>query len=276
MSPYDRAAEAADWLARQLPVRPLLGITLGTGGGREVPFLHEHLRIPYAQIPHFAATGVESHAGELIAGMIGEVPVICLAGRYHYYEGWPMAHIVHPVRTLRLLGCTGILLTNAAGGIHPEQQPGDLVLIRDHINLIPDNPLRGLNDDRLGPRFPDMLDAYDPVWRTLARQAASKMGLDLTEGVYVGLAGPNLETGAEYTFLHRIGGDLVGMSTVPEVIAARHCGLNVAAVSVVSNVCYPPERMQPTSLESVIATVTSARDRLYTLLENWIPLIGNT
>lgn len=273
MTSYDRAVEAAEWLRPRLPIRPVLGITLGTGGGSDVSFLKELIRFPFGDIPHFDATGVKSHVGELVAGMVGEVPVICLAGRYHYYEGRSMEHIVHPVRTLHMLGCLGVIFTNAAGGIHPEQQPGDLVLLRDHINLMPDNPLRGPNDDRLGPRFPDMLHAYDPQWREQAQLAAGKKGLTLLEGVYVGLAGPNLETAAEYTFLHRIGGDLVGMSTVPEVIAARHCGMKVAGVSVVSNVCYPPERMQPTSLESVITTVESARIRLYHLLEAWIPLL---
>lgn len=273
MAAYDMALEAADWLRGALPYTPRFGLTLGTGGGGALPFLEDSVCIPYQDIPHFPATQVQSHSGELILGRIAGVPVVCLSGRFHYYEGHDMSRIVHPVRSLGLLGCQGMIFTNAAGGLHPEQEAGDLVLLTDHINLMPDNPLRGPNDERLGPRFPDMLDAYDPAWRTAAQQASRITGIPLRAGVYAALPGPNLETPAEYSYLHRIGADLVGMSTVPEVLASRHMGMKVAGLSIVSNVCYPPERIRPTSVETVIATVGQATDRLQSLLSAWIPLL---
>lgn len=270
-TPYEKALEAAQWLRGRLPVLPELAVTLGTGGGGEDLFFDELARIPFREIPHFPPTSVQSHRGELILGRVGNRPIACLSGRYHYYEGHPMAVVVHPVRTLGLLGCRGFIFTNAAGGLQPDQDAGDLVLLRDHINLMPDNPLRGANDERLGPRFPDMLHAYDPDWRHAAHQSAVALGMVVREGVYAALPGPNLETPAEYRYLHGIGADLVGMSTVPEVIAARHMGLRVAAVSVVSNVCYPEHRIRATSVEDVIAAVAAAREKLYRLLYAWIP-----
>lgn len=185
-----------------------------------------------------------------------------------------MDDIVHPIRTLARWGVDGVILTNAAGGIHSDHQAGDLSLIRDHINLMGKNPLTGPNDERLGTRFPDMLHAYDPSWRALAKSCAADLDIPLPEGVYVGLAGPNLETPAEYAFCHRMGGDLIGMSTVPEVIAARHMGLKVGAVSVVTNVCYPPERIQETTHEDVVASVEGAREKLYRFLRAWVKAIG--
>jgi purine-nucleoside phosphorylase len=229
--------------------------------------------IPYTDIPHFVASSVQSHQGALILGRVGSVPVICLAGRSHYYEGLPMHQIVHPVRTMALLGCEGIIFTNAAGGLNPDYEAGDLVLLRDHINQIP-NPLNGPNESRFGPRFPDMMAAYDPTWRQAAIRAAGQINVKLSEGVYVALPGPNLETPAEYNYCRIIGADLVGMSTVPEVIAARHIGLKVAALSVVSNVCFPLERIRPTTVDMVIATVNNAHNQLYKLLSHWIPLIS--
>lgn len=270
-TPYEKALEAAQWLRGRLPVLPELAVTLGTGGGGEDLFFDELTRIPFREIPHFPPTSVQSHRGELILGRVGDRPIACLSGRYHYYEGHPMDVVVHPVRTLGLLGCRGFIFTNAAGGLQPDQEAGDLVLLRDHINLMPDNPLRGPNDEGLGPRFPDMLHAYDPDWRQAAHRSADALGMVLREGVYAALPGPNLETPAEYRYLHGIGADMVGMSTVPEVIAARHMGLRVAAVSVVSNVCYPEHRIRATSVEDVIAAVAAAREKLYRLLHAWIP-----
>lgn len=249
---------------------PVIGLVLGTGGGDGGHLLEEQLRIPYADIPHFGKTSVSSHRGELIIGRIGDVPVACLAGRSHIYEGLPLETVVHPVRTLGLWGVQGVILTNAAGGIHADHQAGDLSLIRDHINLTGRNPLTGPNDERLGPRFPDMLHAYDPDWREAGRSAAATLGLIVHEGVYVGLAGPNLETPAEYAFCHRMGGDLIGMSTVAEVIAARHMGLRVGGLSVITNVCYPPERIVETSHEDVIAAVEAGKERLFAFLRAWI------
>lgn len=272
-TPYEMAREAADWLQERLPFLPFLGLTLGTGAGGQLGFLEEAMRLPFGDIPYFRPTAVAGHRGELLLGRVGGVPVAVLSGRFHYYEGHPMTQVVHPVRTLGLLGVQGMIFTNAAGGLGEGQEQGDLVLLRDHINLMPDNPLRGVNDERFGPRFPDMSDAYDPAWRNAATAAAQQEGLTLREGVYAALAGPNLETPAEYLYLHRIGADLVGMSTVPEVLAARHMGLRVAGLSVVSNVCYPPERIRPTTGEDVIAAVEAAHGPLYRLLARWIPAL---
>lgn len=270
---YQNASEAAAWLRRTLPFLPRYAITLGTGTGGRLDFMDAVVTIPYSDIPHFAASSVQSHQGALILGRVGVVPVVCLAGRSHYYEGLPMHQIVHPARTMALLGCEGIIFTNAAGGLNPEFEGGDLVLLRDHINQIP-NPLNGPNDARFGPRFPDMMNAYDPAWCKAAMQAAEQLNIKLCEGVYIALTGPNLETPAEYNYCRILGADLVGMSTVPEVIAARHIGLKVAALSVVSNVCYPLDRIQPTTVDMVIATVNTAHEKLYKLLSLWIPLMA--
>ncbi len=274
MGAFEHAEEAAIWLQQKTGVRPTLGIVLGTGGGDASALMENPVSIPFGDIPHFHVPTVLSHQGRLLIGTIHGIPVACLAGRFHTYEGLPMDDIVHPIRTLGRWGVDGVILTNAAGGIHPDHQAGDLSLIRDHINLMGKNPLTGPNDERLGTRFPDMLHAYDPSWRALAKSCAADLDIPLHEGVYVGLAGPNLETPAEYAFCHRMGGDLIGMSTVPEVIAARHIGLKVGAVSVVTNVCYPPERIQETSHEDVVASVEGAREKLYRFLRAWVKAIG--
>ncbi|MCF8238882.1 MAG: purine-nucleoside phosphorylase [Saprospiraceae bacterium] len=276
MGAFEHANEAAFWLQQTTNVKPRLGIVLGTGGGDASILLEHPVSIPFRDIPHFHVPSVLSHQGQLLVGTIHGVPVVCLAGRFHTYEGLAMDDIVHPIRTLARWGVEGVILTNAAGGIHPDHQAGDFSLIRDHINLMGKNPLTGPNDERFGPRFPDMLHAYDPAWRDLAKTCAEQEGIPLHEGVYVGLAGPNLETPAEYGFCHHIGGDLIGMSTVPEVIAARHMGLKVGAISIVTNVCYPPERILETSHEDVIASVEGARERLFRLLRGWVKGIGDT
>lgn len=272
---YQNASEAAGWLRTALPFLPRYALTLGTGSGGDLDFMEVVSTIPYGDIPHFAASSVQSHQGALILGRIGGVPIVCLAGRSHYYEGLPMHQIVHPVRTMSLLGCEGIIFTNAAGGLNPEYEGGDLVLLRDHINQIP-NPLNGPNDPRFGPRFPDMMNAYEPSWRNAAILAADQLNIKLHQGVYIALPGPNLETPAEYNFCRIIGADLVGMSTVPEVLAARHIGLKVAALSIVSNVCYPLDRIQPTTVEMVIDTVNKSHEQLYKLLQTWVPLLDDS
>lgn len=274
MGAFERAEEAANWLRQKTGIQPRLGIVLGTGGGDASSLLENATAIPFGEIPHFHVPTVLSHQGKLLVGTINKIPLVCLAGRFHTYEGLPMDDIVHPIRTLGRWGVEGVILTNAAGGIHPDHQAGDLSLIRDHINLMGKNPLTGPNDERFGPRFPDMLNAYDPAWRNLAKTCASELGIPLHEGVYVGLAGPNLETPAEYAFCHRMGGDLIGMSTVPEVIAARHMGMKVGAVSVVTNVCYPPERILETTHDDVVASVEGAKERLFRFLRAWVEVIG--
>lgn len=274
MAAYEMALRSAEYLKVRLPYLPVYAVTLGTGAGDGfLPMLTDICQVPYKDIPEFPLATVPSHKGELILGKINQKPIAFLCGRWHYYEGYRMDEVVHAVRTLYLMGTTGMILTNAAGGLNPEYKRGDIVLIKDHLHLMPDNPLRGVNDDRFGVRFPDMSSAYDHAWRDIAKSAARVIGYTIREGVYASLQGPNLETPAEYKYLHSIGADLIGMSTTPETIAAVHLGMKVGALSIVSNECYPPDRIQSTSLEDVISSVATAQQRLYGLIREWINLL---
>ena len=247
-----------------------LGIILGTGLGTLTKDMEIHHRISYQDIPHFPVSTVESHAGELLFATLNNVPVIALAGRFHYYEGYSAQELTFPIRVLKSLGVQTLLISNAAGSTRADLEAGDLVLIKDHINLHPDNPLRGRNDDRLGLRFPDMMHAYAPRLRSMAKELGKDLEIELKEGVYVGLQGPNLETPAEYNFINIIGGDLVGMSTVPEVLVARHANMEVLAISVVSNKCFPIESLTETTLEEVIEVVGKASNKLTKLVFNLV------
>lgn len=247
-----------------------LGIILGTGLGTLTKDMEIHHRIPYQDIPHFPVSTVESHAGELLFATLNNVPVIALAGRFHYYEGYSAQELTFPIRVLKSLGVQTLVISNAAGSTRADIEAGDLVLIKDHINLHPDNPLRGRNDDRLGLRFPDMMHAYAPRLRSMAKELGKDLDIELKEGVYVGLQGPNLETPAEYNFINIIGGDLVGMSTVPEVLVARHANMEVLAISVVSNKCFPIESLTETTLEEVIEVVEKASNKLTKLVFNLV------
>ena len=247
-----------------------LGIILGTGLGTLTKDMEIHHLIPYQDIPHFPVSTVESHAGELLFATLNNVPVIALAGRFHYYEGYSAQELTFPIRVLKSLGVQTLVISNAAGSTRADLEAGDLVLIKDHINLHPDNPLRGRNDDRLGLRFPDMMHAYAPRLRSMAKELGKDLDIELKEGVYVGLQGPNLETPAEYNFINIIGGDLVGMSTVPEVLVARHANMEVLAISVVSNKCFPIESLTETTLEEVIEVVEKASNKLTKLVFNLV------
>lgn len=247
-----------------------LGIILGTGLGTLTKDMEIHHRIPYQDIPHFPVSTVESHAGELLFATLNNVPVIALAGRFHYYEAYSAQELTFPIRVLKSLGVQTLVISNAAGSTRAGLEAGDLVLIKDHINLHPDNPLRGRNDDRLGLRFPDMMHAYAPRLRSMAKELGKDLDIELKEGVYVGLQGPNLETPAEYNFINIIGGDLVGMSTVPEVLVARHANMEVLAISVVSNKCFPIESLTETTLEEVIEVVEKASNKLTKLVFNLV------
>ncbi len=255
---YELVREAAAYIKHRMPFAPKVGIILGTGLGTWTKSIDTVAQINTAEVPNMISPKVASHKGSLSFAMIHNVPVAILAGRVHYYEGYEMNEVVRPVRVLHGIGCTHLVTTNAAGGLNAEFDGGDIVLIRDHINLMNANPLRGPNEERWGPRFPDMMHAYDPQWIAFARQQAEILGIKINTGVYAGLAGPNLETPAEYEYLHRIGADLVGMSAVPEVIAAHHIGMKVLAMSVVSNVCYPPDRIRETTVEEVIRVVETS------------------
>lgn len=267
---YEKVKEATAYLKDKMPFTPKVGIILGTGLGSWVDTISKAMEIDTADVPHMMTPMVASHKGSLSYATINEVPIAILAGRIHYYEGHTLQEVVRPVRILHELGCTHLVITNAAGGLHPDFNGGDIVIIKDHINLMNANPLRGPNEEKWGPRFPDMMKAYDPEWIAYTKQQAVLLNMNIHTGVYAGTAGPNLETPAEYEFLHRIGADLVGMSAVPEVLAARHIGLHTLAISVVSNVCYPPERIRETTVEDVIRVVKTSAPGVGALLQQAI------
>lgn len=268
---YEKA-EAAKWHIQQVTgnIRIDSCIISGTGLGeiwKDMNVIHE---LPYASIPHFQQNTVQSHKGILYICKYKEQNVAVLSGRFHYYEGYSPAEVSFPVRVMKALGAPKILITNVAGGLNPSYKAGDIVLIKDHINVQPGHPLRGYNDDRLGVRFPDMLKTYDENDREKILAYAQKFDIIVHEGIYLALQGPSLETPAEYEYLHRIGADLVGMSTVPEVITARHSDMKVCAMSVVSNVCYPIEEITETTVEEVIAVAKAAVPSLSNLILNWV------
>jgi purine-nucleoside phosphorylase len=235
MDEFTRAESAAEFLLLQTTLRPTIGLVLGSGLGGFADELSDASRIPYASIPSFPRSTAIGHAGQLVIGKVGDVAVAAMQGRVHLYEGYSPSEVVFPTRVFGRMGIRALILTNAAGGINLEYKQGALVVITDHINLQGQNPLAGPNDDRFGPRFPDMTQAYCKSYRELALQAARRLGKTVHQGVYAGLLGPNYETPAEIRYLRTIGADLVGMSTVPEVIAARHMGLKVLAISCVTN-----------------------------------------
>jgi purine-nucleoside phosphorylase len=215
--------------------KPRVAVVLGSGLGGVADAIEEAVEIPYGDIPHFPVSTVEGHAGKLIAGTLGGVDVLLMKGRFHFYEGYDMQEVTLPVRVFSLLDIPSLILTNAAGGARQDLAPGTLMLINDHINLMSDNPLRGANDERFGPRFPDMTHIYTPAYLEMAKAAALEMDLPLAEGVYLGLRGPCYETPAEVRMLAKLGGDALGMSTVPEAIVARHCGMKILAFSCITN-----------------------------------------
>lgn len=235
LSEFDHAQQAAQFILSQSKLRPKIGLVLGSGLGAFAAEFTSAVRIPYADIPNFPRSTAIGHAGKLVIGKVGDTPVIAMQGRVHLYEGYSVHQVAFPIRVFARLGIRAVILTNAAGGILAELTQGRLVLIRDHINLQGANPLAGPNDERFGPRFPDMTTAYDKQFRTIAAAEAARTGTTMPEGVYAALAGPSYETPAEIRYLRAIGADLVGMSTVPEVIAARHSGIRVLGISCVTN-----------------------------------------
>ena len=257
--------EAVRAVRARTKVVPDAAIILGTGLGGLADEVAVETRIPYDEIPGFPLSTVESHAGELLVGTLAGRRVVAMRGRFHVYEGYTPQRIGLPVRVLERLGARMLLVSNACGGMHPLWNPGDLMLIADHINLLGANPLVGPNDDRLGPRFPDMSEAYDSGLRALARGVALERGIALREGVYVAVTGPNLETRAEYRMLRALGADVVGMSTVPEVITAVHMGMKVLGVSIITDQCLP-DALAPTSVEQIIAVARAAEPALTALV----------
>lgn len=230
-----RLQETIDFIKNKLVAAPEVGIILGSGLGGLVDECEISLSLAYSEIPNFPVSTVKGHGGQLIFGKINGKEVVMLSGRFHYYEGYSMQEVTFPVRVMKGLGAKLLMVSNAAGGMNREFNVGDLMIIRDHINLFPEHPLRGRNDEHIGPRFPDMTEPYDQYFITKAKQIALRNQIKVHEGVYIGLQGPTFETKAEYKFLHVIGGDTVGMSTVPEVIVAIHAGMKVFGMSVVTD-----------------------------------------
>jgi purine-nucleoside phosphorylase len=261
----ERVERAAEVVRARFGRRPDVAIILGTGLGGLAKAIDVEATVEYTDIPGFPLSTVESHAGRLLCGTLSGKTVVAMQGRFHRYEGYSLSQATFPVRVLRALGATTLVVSNACGGMHPLWAPGDLMLLADHINLLGDNPLVGPNDDRLGPRFPDMSEPYSGRLRTLAKAVASELRLTLHEGVYVAVSGPNLETRAEYRFLRGIGADVVGMSTVPEVIVAIHAGMRVLGVSIITDQCLP-DALEPASLEKIIAVASRAEPNLTALV----------
>ncbi len=260
MNTWKKLNETADYLLSRTAIRPVTGIVLGTGLGNLVNDIVITDIIPYTDIPHFAVTTVEGHHGNLIFGHLSGKPVVAMQGRFHYYEGFSLVETVFPLRVMKLLGIRQAFLSNAAGGINPDFAVGELMVIRDHINFFPESPLRGKNIDELGTRFPDMSEPYDRKLIGLAHQVAAGIGINLREGVYLGNPGPSFETPAEYTHYRLIGADAIGMSTIPEVLAARHMELPVFAVSVITNVAIPGNFSENTHEDVQIAANRAASD----------------
>ena len=269
---FTKAESAAAFLRSQSSLRPRVGLILGSGLGGFADQLVQATRIPYAQIPGFPLSTAVGHAGQMVMGESGGIPVTVMQGRVHLYEGYSSAEVAFPVRVLGRMGIQVLAITNAAGGINLKYKQGALVVISDHINLQGQNPLVGANDERFGPRFPDMTDAYCRDYRNLAAQAGRELGQNLYEGIYAGLLGPSYETPAEIRYLRTIGADLVGMSTIPEVIAARHMGIKVLAISCVTNMA-AGILDQPIRHEEVLETGRRVQGQLVSLLNAVLPKI---
>lgn len=258
-------ADATRAVRRRTAFAPDVAVILGTGLGELARDIEVETAIPYAEIPGFVVPTVESHAGRLLLGTLAGRPVAAMQGRFHRYEGYGLDDVTWPVRVLRALGARTLIVSNVSGGMHPLWDAGDLVLLADHINLLGDNPLRGPNEDGAGPRFPDLTQAYDADLRALARAVALEQGLTLREGVYVAVPGPSLETRAEYRLLRGLGADVVGMSTVPEVIVARHVAMRVLGLSIITDLCLP-DALEPASVERILAVARAAEPRLTALV----------
>jgi purine-nucleoside phosphorylase len=262
---FDRIETATAAVRKRSSVRPDVAIILGTGLGGLAGQIDVEASIPYEQIPGFPLSTVETHAGRLLLGRLGNRSVVAMQGRFHRYEGYGLADVTFPVRVLHALGAGSLIVSNACGGMNPLWGPGELVLLSDHINLLGDNPLIGSNDERLGLRFPDMSAPYDPELRALARAAALELGIVLREGVYVAVPGPNLETRAEYRMLRMMGADVVGMSTVPEVIVSNHTGMRTLGISIITDQCLP-DALEPADIGRIIATAARAEPSLTRLI----------
>jgi purine-nucleoside phosphorylase len=262
---YDQIQQAVQAVRARWSSRPRVGIILGTGLGGLAEEIDAEAALDYADVPHFPAPTVHSHAGRLVCGRLAGKTVIAMEGRFHFYEGYSLQQITLPVRVMKALGCEALIVSNACGGMNPQFAKGDLMVIEDHINLMGDNPLIGPNDERLGVRFPDMCRPYDREMIAKARRIALEEKIVCHQGVFVAVPGPNLETRAEYRFLRGIGADVVGMSTVPEVIVGVHAGLRILGLSIITDMCLP-DALEPVRLEDVITVANAAEKKLRVLV----------
>ncbi len=258
--------EALAFLRSRTPMEPAIGIILGTGLGGLAKEIQQEAVVDYRDIPHFPLSTVESHQGRLIFGVLARRRVVAMQGRFHFYEGYTMRQVTFPVRLMKSLGVSTLLISNAAGGMNPQFRRGSIMIITDHINLLGDNPLIGPNDDTLGPRFPDMSEPYSRTLIALAEQVALDLKIRTERGVFVAVPGPNLETRAEYRFLRLIGADAVGMSTVPENIVANHMGMRVLGFSIITDECFP-DALQPAKVEDIIAVANATEPKLTAIMK---------
>lgn len=263
---YARALATTESVHARTDTPPRVAIVLGTGLGALSDVIDVDTTIPYDELEGFPEPTVETHSGRLVLGTLGGTPVVVMQGRFHRYEGYSLEEVTFPIRVLKLLGADTLVVSNVSGGMNPLWGVGELVLLDDHINLLGDSPLIGPNDDRFGPRFPDMSEPYDRALQELASAAALDLGIRLNRGVYVAVPGPQLETRAEYRMLRRMGADVVGMSTVPEVIVARHMGMRVLGVSIITDACLP-DALEPVDVSRIIAAAGAAEPDLTRLIE---------
>lgn len=269
---FEKLQETVAFVKARTSLQPTVGIILGSGLGKLVDQITDQLAIDYQDLPHFPGATVVGHAGRLVFGRIGATQVVAMQGRFHYYEGHDMRTVALPIVFMKLFGVNTLVVSNSAGGVNPAFTPGDLMLITDHINLFGDNPLIGLNDERLGPRFPDMTEAYSPRLIGLADKVAKELGIPLRQGVYAGSSGPCYETAAEVRYMERIGADAVGMSTVPEVIAARYLGLEVLGISCITNMATGIAKVKHAH-EEVVKTANAASARFCQLVAETVRIL---
>lgn len=258
--------ESARFIEEKISSKPTIGLILGSGLGELADQIEDPIKIPYEQIPHFPVSTVEGHAGQLVIGQLEGKYVVAMQGRFHYYEGYSMQEVTFPVRVMKTLGIDLIIITNACGGMNKAFKPGDLLIITDHINMTGQNPLIGPNIDELGPRFPDMSHAYTPEYISFVEQIGEKLGISLQKGVYVGVSGPTYMSGAELVMLRKIGGDVIGMSTVPEVIVARHAGMKIIGISCITDMAIG-EEIQGITHDEVVAVANETKPKFIKLLK---------
>ena len=275
MDTFQQAEQALAAIRQHTGSTPNVGIVLGTGLGGLVEQISSPVSIEYDRIPHFCVSTVESHVGRLVFGSIHNVEVVAMQGRFHAYEGYSLQDITFPIRVMRHLGVSTLIISNACGGMNPLYRRSDIMLIDDHINLLGDNPLIGRNDERYGPRFPDMSEPYSQDLIALAERVALEQGVRLHRGVYVAVQGPNLETRAEYRFLRTIGADVVGMSTVPEAIVARHMGMDVLGFSIITDECFP-DALKPVQLSDVLEAAAIAEPVMTSIITDVIQRLGRS